>query len=148
MRFERSSPVNRHLSPLALGMFAFVFLAPSLHAGQRGAIDCGVRASRADDIPPAAMSDAKEIFSSRCIPCHGPAGKGDGPASAALNPKPRNLSDPVWQKSVTDEYIEKIVKYGGSAVGKSPMMPANPDLNAKPAVVTGVRVVVRSLAQQ
>jgi len=75
--------------------------------------------------------------------CHGASGKGDGPVGAALNPKPRDLGDPVWQKSVTDEHIEKIIQGGGSAVGKSPLMPANPDLNAKPDVVKALRAMVR-----
>ena len=93
----------------------------------------------------AAVSEADQIFKSRCTTCHGPAGKGDGAASAALNPKPRDFSDPAWQKSVTDEHIEKIVLNGGPSVGKSPLMPANPDLSAKPDVVRALRDMVRHL---
>jgi mono/diheme cytochrome c family protein len=93
----------------------------------------------------AAVKEADEIFKSRCATCHGPAGKGDGPASAALNPKPRDFSDPTWQKSVTDEHIEQIVLNGGPSVGKSPMMPANPDLSSKPDVVRALRDLVRHL---
>jgi len=90
-----------------------------------------------------AKAQAQDIFKNRCTPCHGPSGKGDGPASAGLTPPPRNYSDPAWQKSVTDEHIEKIIKYGGAAVGKSPAMPANPDLMSKPQVVTELKNVVR-----
>jgi mono/diheme cytochrome c family protein len=97
-------------------------------------------------VPEAAMKEAQEIFGTRCSACHGASGKGDGPGSAALNPKPRNLSDPAWQKSVNDDYIEKIVQYGGAAVGRSPMMPGNPDLISKPDVVKGIRATVRGLA--
>jgi mono/diheme cytochrome c family protein len=89
------------------------------------------------------VAGAKEIFNSRCVACHGSSGHGDGPASASLNPKPRKFADPSWQSQVTDDYIEKIVKLGGAAVGKSPAMPSNPDLNAKPQVVAGLRVIVR-----
>ncbi len=99
-------------------------------------------------VPAAAMKEAQEIFSTRCATCHGASGKGDGPGSAALNPKPRNLSDPEWQKSVSDDYIEKIVQYGGAAVGKSAMMPGNPDLISKPDVVKGIRATVRDLAHK
>jgi len=99
-------------------------------------------------VPEAAMKEAQEIFGTRCSACHGASGKGDGPGSAALNPKPRNLSDPAWQKSVTDDYIEKIVQYGGAAVGRSPMMPGNPDLISKPDVVKGIRATVRGLASK
>ena len=30
--------------------------------------------------------------------CHGPQGKGDGPAGGGLNPKPRNLVEGPWKK--------------------------------------------------
>src|SRR6056297_742055 len=63
-------------------------------------------------------------FKQFCAPCHGPAGAGDGPASASLNPKPRALNDPEWQASVDDAYIKKIITEGGPAVGLSPMMTA------------------------
>jgi mono/diheme cytochrome c family protein len=92
------------------------------------------------------VAKGKEIFAQRCVPCHGATGHGDGPASASLNPKPRVFADPAWQSQVTDEYIEKIVKLGGAAVGKSPAMPSNPDLN-DPTVVAGLRTVVRGFKQ-
>ena len=85
--------------------------------------------------------DAHELFTTRCVPCHGAQGKGDGPGSAALNPKPRNYTDPTWQASVTDEQIKKTILYGGAAVGKSPNMPANPDLDGKPELDGLVKVV-------
>src|SRR5690606_4009709 len=97
------------------------------------------------EITQAARDEAKEIFMMRCTPCHGQTGGGDGAASAGLTPKPRDLQSAEWQASVTDEYIEKIIKPGGAAVGKSPMMPGNPDLNEKDAVVAALREYVRNL---
>lgn len=85
---------------------------------------------------------AKQVFEQRCTVCHGSTGQGDGVASANLDPKPRQYSDTKWQASVTDEYIEKIIKFGGAAVGKSAAMPNNPDLD--PAVVTALKDIVRS----
>jgi mono/diheme cytochrome c family protein len=90
---------------------------------------------------------AKEMFDSRCAACHGTAGKGDGPGAAALNPKPRNYTDKAWQASVTDEQIKKTIVYGGAAVGKSPIMPASPDLDSKPEVVEGLVKIVRSFGK-
>jgi mono/diheme cytochrome c family protein len=95
----------------------------------------------------AAQAEAEKIFSERCVTCHGVSGGGDGPASAGLVPKPRNFQDAAWQQSVSDEYIEQIVQYGGAAVGKSPAMPGNPDLMSKPAVVAALRAHIRALAK-
>lgn len=95
----------------------------------------------------AISTDAKQIFETRCYTCHGMKGMGDGPGSAALTPKPRNFTDPAWQGSVTDDHINKIILYGGAAVGRSPMMPGNPDLIAKQDVVAALVKHVRSLGQ-
>ena len=105
------------------------------------------RAHGADQIPPAAMKEAEEIFKTRCTTCHGAGGKGDGPAAVALNPKPRDMTDEAWQKSVSDEQIDKIIAGGGGAVGKSVLMPANPDLASKPDVVKALRQIVRKFAK-
>lgn len=90
-------------------------------------------------------SKAKEIFAARCVTCHGSTGQGDGPAAAALNPKPRKYADRAWQASVTDDYIMKIIKVGGGAVGKSPAMPNNPDLD--PSVIAALKDIVRSFGK-
>ena len=103
----------------------------------------GVRVRAADQISPAAEKEAQDIFKTRCTMCHGPGGKGDGPAGMALNPRPRNMTDLEWQKSVTDEHIDKIIVGGGQSVGKSVLMPANPDLANKPEVVKALRLMVR-----
>ncbi len=93
-----------------------------------------------------AAAEAQTIFSQRCSVCHGNTGKGDGPGAAALNPKPRNYSDAAWQKSVTDDDLKKIIVQGGQAVGKSMMMPPNPDLTEKPEVVAELVKIVRGFA--
>jgi mono/diheme cytochrome c family protein len=99
-------------------------------------------------ISAADRKEAHELFTMRCAACHGQFGRGDGPGAAGLNPKPRNYADAAWQKTVTDEEIEKAIVYGGAAVGKSPQMIANPDLQAKPGVVAALREKVRSFANQ
>jgi mono/diheme cytochrome c family protein len=89
---------------------------------------------------------AKEVFSQRCVPCHGASGAGDGAASASLTPKPRAFGDAEWQASVTDDHIMKIVQYGGAAVGKNASMPGNPDLSDR-AVLSELAKVVRGFKQ-
>ncbi|MCA9547013.1 MAG: c-type cytochrome, partial [Myxococcales bacterium] len=89
------------------------------------------------------MEAAKTLFTQRCVTCHGAEGKGDGPAGAALNPKPRTFSDAEWQGKVTDEHLSKVIIGGGPSVGLSPLMPPNPDLQAKPEVVAGLVKMIR-----
>jgi mono/diheme cytochrome c family protein len=91
-------------------------------------------------------AEALGVFTTRCTACHGARGAGDGAAAAALNPKPANFTLAAWQKSVTDDQIEKVIVAGGAALGKSPLMTANPDL--KPEVVKALREHVRSLVMQ
>lgn len=118
--------------------------APVLAAGKAGKPAAKPAALK---ISEAARKEAAEIFATRCFACHGATGLGDGVAAAALTPKPRNYHDKEWQKSVTDEAIEKIIKLGGPAVGKSPLMPPNPDLEAKPEVVSALRETVRAFGR-
>jgi len=100
-----------------------------------------------ENLPMAAIKEAKEIFAQRCVTCHGASGKGDGVGAAALNPKPRDLTLPDWQKGVGDAHIEKIILSGGPAVGKSVAMPPNPDLDRKPLVLKALRAHVRGLGK-
>ena len=110
-------------------------------------------APRTDKAPSAAAPTAaskvdaatvKKAFDERCSACHGTSGKGDGAASAALNPKPRDYPDKAWQATVTDEQIKKTILYGGAAVGKSANMPSAPDLDGKPELLDGLVKLVRS----
>jgi len=93
--------------------------------------------------PPDPTADAKALFRTKCVVCHGDHGAGDGPGAAALVPKPRAFADPEWQASATDEHIKKIILEGGPAVGKSPGMPPNPDLKGKDEVVLALVKLVR-----
>jgi mono/diheme cytochrome c family protein len=105
------------------------------------ALALGLSACSKKAEPPAA---AKQYYAEHCVPCHGAQGRGDGPTSAALNPKPRDYTSGAWQKSVTDDDIKKIIVGGGPAVGKSPLMPPNPDLTNSPEMVNGLVAVVRA----
>lgn len=87
--------------------------------------------------------EAKSLAQVRCGMCHGTAGKGDGPSAATLNPKPRDLTNKEWQKSVSDAQIHAVIVQGGGATGKSQLMPPNPDLADKPQVVDELVKIVR-----
>lgn len=65
----------------------------------------------------------KEKYDSFCATCHGPTGMGDGVAAAALDPKPRDLSDAAYVSGLTNDYLKKVISGGGASVGKSNLMP-------------------------
>ncbi|MFI5153490.1 MAG: c-type cytochrome [Chitinophagales bacterium] len=44
-----------------------------------------------------ALPDAKKLYTSYCVPCHGDKGKGDGPAAPGLNPRPADHSSATVQ---------------------------------------------------
>jgi len=108
----------------------------------------GARArSTRNTVTPEARAQADQIFEERCVSCHGPQGHGDGPAAENLKPRPRDFHNRRWQKAVTDAEIAKAIVYGGSAVGMSGEMAANPDLENEPGIVGALVERVRSLAQ-
>jgi mono/diheme cytochrome c family protein len=94
-----------------------------------------------------AVAAAEELFTTRCAPCHGARGLGDGRLAPNLSPRPRSFADAAWQANVTDTFLEQIIRDGGPAVGRSPLMPASPDLVERPAVLAALRERVRALGR-
>lgn len=92
--------------------------------------------------------DAAAQFASVCASCHGAQGAGDGAAAAALNPKPRNFGDAAWQKAAKDADIAKAIVEGGPAVGKSPLMPPNPQYKDKPGIVQAFVDMIRAFGKK
>lgn len=45
---------------------------------------------------PEILEYGQKLFMTNCALCHGNEGKGDGPAGAGLNPKPRNMVEGKW----------------------------------------------------
>lgn len=52
------------------------------------------------------------VYETRCAPCHGSDGRGDGPAAAAITPPPRNFRDPAFWNGRTPHQLEATVKDG------------------------------------
>ncbi len=93
------------------------------------------------------VTQARSIFDTRCAVCHGKTGGGNGMAAATLNPKPRNYTDPTWQASVQDADIAGAIVKGGAALGKSAMMPPNPDLASQPETVAALVQIIRGFGR-
>ena len=86
------------------------------------------------------------LYTEYCAACHGETGHGDGLAAAALNPKPRNLTDKAYMDTLTDEHIFKVIKEGGASVGLSAMMAPWGAILKTDEAVHDVAAYVRSLA--
>lgn len=78
---------------------------------------------------PAAAADleaGRKVFEDVCAACHGPTGRPDpdNPTVQALDPKPADLSDPLFNSREPAEDWEIVVTHGGPALGLSAVMPA------------------------
>ncbi len=64
----------------------------------------------------------RQVFRHYCQTCHGETGAGDGFNAFNLDPRPRDLSDPAFQKK-SDADLADAIRRGGAGVGLSPLMP-------------------------
>jgi copper transport protein len=97
----------------------------------------------------AAMPDGnakagRQIHVSNCLRCHGPEGKGDGPAGKLLRTKPADWTNKQKMSGLSDDHIYKIIWGGGGPVGKSTLMPAFKD-KLSDQQIRDVRAFIRSL---
>jgi len=108
--------------PLAVvaTLFALVMVGNALLVG------CGGKKEEEEtDTPPTTSATStpapagdlgSQVYATRCVTCHGPAGKGDGPAAAGLNPKPRNHTDGSYMNSRTDAQLLEVIRNGKGAM--------------------------------
>ncbi len=71
----------------------------------------------------------RKAFAQHCAICHGGGGSGDGPASTALNPKPRDFTDGTFyidananDETGEDVDIARVILEGPGAFGASEQM--------------------------
>jgi mono/diheme cytochrome c family protein len=65
----------------------------------------------------------KVTFTHYCQTCHGESGAGDGFNAFNLDPHPRDLSDPEFQKKKSNAELADAIQRGGAGVGLSALMP-------------------------
>jgi len=118
------------VTTLSLMVLMFFLVAPDVmkHEGQRWInLSAAVPApapETAEEPPPEALFDAEATFQTICASCHGQSGKGDGIAAAALPVKPANFASPEFWETRDRESVLKVIREGGAAVGKDPLMAA------------------------
>jgi mono/diheme cytochrome c family protein len=67
------------------------------------------------------LAKGQELYKANCASCHGNEGKGDGPAGAALDPKPRDQTNPSAYKYGADpKGIFRTARYGDPGTGMVP----------------------------
>jgi mono/diheme cytochrome c family protein len=68
-------------------------------------------------------AQGKRVFYQQCVWCHADATPAGPSNRSNLTPVPPLLNDGATLNGETDEYMQNIITLGGSAMGKSAMMP-------------------------
>ena len=67
------------------------------------------------------LARGEVLFKQNCTSCHGDSGRGDGPAVATLNPKPRNFTQPdKWTRGFRVTDIFTTITTGVKGTGMAP----------------------------
>jgi mono/diheme cytochrome c family protein len=96
---------------------------------------------------PGSAADGARVYASQCSGCHGDEGKGDGPAAAAVLPKPRDLHSPEVWRDRSDAALHELVKRGKPGTMMPPFEGILSDEEVA-AVVTFIRRFDPATAQQ
>lgn len=92
------------------------------------------------------LREGRSVFRHDCAPCHGAEGQGDGFNAYSLDPKPRDLTDPGFASTRSDEELAEIVRIGGGAAGLSTGMPPW-GRTLEPRQIRNLVVYIRTLAR-
>ena len=84
----------RRLWPIPFGAGLVALAAGAWLLGQVAWIDAYPTTTTPNPLPPtpAVIEQGRRVFAAHCAACHGPTGRGDGPASAGMLPPPADLT--------------------------------------------------------
>ena len=102
---------------------ALFVLLPVSNACARKPVAAGAKAPAGPAALPYAARLGKVTFAHYCQTCHGETGAGDGFNAFNLDPHPRDLSNPEFQKKKSDAELADAIQRGGAGVGLSALMP-------------------------
>ena len=102
---------------LTVSAATLLFVPAAARAEDKWAAPASAK-SKTNPLPknPAAIAAGQKLFTTNCVACHGPAGKGDGPAAAALTPKPANFSDAKVTGQTDGELFWKMSEGHGAMI--------------------------------
>ena len=132
-----------------LGMTGVLALScvTAAYAGQAGAKPAAAGqkpAAAAAKASPESIANGEVLYKRSCQMCHGPAGKGDGPAAKTLKGKLPDLSDKAFMAKHQDVEIHELISNGKkSEIGNMPAMAKR----LKPEEITDIVNYVRTLAK-
>jgi mono/diheme cytochrome c family protein len=91
-------------------------------------------------------AQGKRVFYQYCVWCHADASPAGPSNRSNLTPVPPLLNDGSVLNSQSDEYLQNIITLGGSAMGKSAMMPPYGKM-LTPEEIRSVIAFTRAIAQ-
>lgn len=127
-----------------LSLIALLPLVTACGGGGGNEVAADPNAPVTYDVTPDLITAGQKVYTTNCAPCHGPGGKGDGPAAATLNPKPRDHTNREYMDTLEDMRIAQTVQMGGAAFGY-PNMPSSPHIRGESMVA--LIAYVRSLSR-
>jgi mono/diheme cytochrome c family protein len=77
-------------------------------------------------VAPPGVASGKKTYTEHCIACHGPDGRGTGPAASVLKTPPSDLTTLArrYGGKFPEEYVTEVVRFGKPVVAHgSPDMP-------------------------
>ena len=125
-----------------------LFCMTAVYAGQ-GAAKPAARgtqkpAAAAAKASPESLANGEVLYKRSCQMCHGPAGKGDGPAAKTLKGKLPDLSEKATLAKMSDADIHEQISNGKkSEIGNMPAMAKR----LKPEEITDIVNYVRTLSK-
>ena len=120
------------VTTVVIGCVAVLAYIAGLHSGggghagkEPGAAAVHVDVSSLMASTPELVAKGKSLFGVNCASCHGDTGHGDGPAAAALNPKPRNFTESYWRYGGGLARVVRTITEGspGTAMSAFPSIP-------------------------
>ena len=121
-----------------------LFCMTAIYASQAKPAPGQKPAAAAAKATPESIANGEALYKRSCQMCHGPAGKGDGPAAKTLKGKLPDLSDKSVTAKLSDADIHELVSNGKkSEIGNMPAMAKR----LKPEEITDIVHYVRTLAK-